>query len=78
MNSSLLDMAPKMMELVLRLYLNRCDRKPLYWNYYDNGNGLIIKVTHKGRIKRVTFADLVNFFFAEERAYEEIMGIAEK
>lgn len=62
---SLLDLKPKEMELVLRLYLDRIDTKPLYWYYFNNGHGTKIKARHKGETKTITFGDLLEFLYSD-------------
>lgn len=67
----LLDLKQKEMELALRLYLNRCDRKPLIWWYYDNGTGLKVKAIHEEKVKTITLVDLVSFFSRQPKVVQD-------
>ena len=61
------DLTLKEMELVLRLYLNRIDTRPLYWYYFNTGHGTAIKARHKGENKTITWGDLLEFLYDEEK-----------
>lgn len=67
----------KEMELILRLYFGRCDRKPFYWHWERDKSGIKIRVMHKGIWQTVTMSQIKNFFIAKKEHVEECleMGI---
>ena len=49
-------------ELLLRLYLERFDVKPIYWHWSDNNK---IEVLHNNKWRVIRLLDLLNFIMED-------------